>query len=350
MIDQRINRQFDEPYLEDHTMQRKYVIKMNLSLLVVKQYLRNLVGNVATKTQSPMLFATFFEKYAELDISKGIPLITQITTKLADEFPNEPLFDTMQAFFMELDEYDPGIQAMFIDCIKQIDDIPEIEDLITVLHDWYDTYVNGTEGSINVHANYVPLPVIDELVRFFGLQEHVKLYAENCGSGAPQLILGGKTSHFIMYDTNDDVTQFFSNLYQFSTSIPIKHIKRNDHAISIFPDQQNCDYALINLGYTDTAIKAQQTLATNRPSRSTDNLIDLAQLRRLMAPDSRVALFGSQASLQAILWDNINLENVGTNQFVEALVVIKANEAEMMPEDMYFLYLDMANIEQVLIH
>lgn len=91
MIDQRINRQFDTAYLEDRTMQRKYVIKMNLSLLVIKQYLRNFVSGPSAKTQAPMLFTTFFEQYAELDISTGIPLITKISKKLAQEFPVEPL-------------------------------------------------------------------------------------------------------------------------------------------------------------------------------------------------------------------------------------------------------------------
>lgn len=351
MIDQRINRQFDTPYLEDRTMQRKYVIKMNLSLLVIKQYLRNFVSGPNTKTQTPMLFKTFFEKYAELDVNTGIPLITKISKKLAHEFPVEPLFETICEFFNELDEYDLGIQALFIDCIKQIDAIPEIEDLITVLHDWYDTYINDATDALNGQANYVPLPVIDELVRFYSLQEDVRLYAENCGSGAPQLILGGKTSRFIMYDTNDEITQFFSNLYQFSTSIPIKHIKHNDQAVAIFPDQQNCDYALINLGYTQVAAKLQMQLAQRQPvwpSRTPNNKVDLVQLKRLMAPDSRIALFGTRMSLQAILWEHLHLEKLAESQFVEALTVVKADQEEMMPEDIYFLYLDMAHIDEII--
>ncbi|MCM0599383.1 hypothetical protein [Periweissella fabalis] len=352
MIDQRINRQFDEPYIEDREVQRKYIIKMNLSLLVIKQYLRNFINGPAAKMQSSMLFATFFAEYADLDINSGIPLITKIAKKLAHEFQNEPLFESICDFFNELDEYDPGIQAIFIDCIKQIDDITEIEDLITVLHDWYDTYVNDAIEAINVHANYVPLPVIDELVRFYGLQEHVKLYVENCGSGAPQLILGGKTSSFVMYDTNDDVTQFFSNLYQFSTSVSITHIKRNDRTTAIFPDQQNCDYGLINLGYTHTAQHNQMQLAGRQrvwPSRNSDNYINLAKLRRLLAPDGRVAVFGNKTSLQIILQDNLVLDDVANSKFVEALVVLKANPEEMMPEDMYILYFDMKNIDKILV-
>lgn len=335
MLDQQLLNRFNQPGLMAPNKYRQQVMGMHLAVLMIDQYLA-----LFRPTDFPTHVAvTYDDLFADKDNCQSLTSLITMAQHLIIKTPSSNLFMTIKRFLNHFDLDNPSLQAVMSAAFDRVDAITTDEPLIQVLQNWYDTYVQSAKGEWEVQSNYVSLPVMDQIVAYFGAQENKTIYTENIGHRAPQVILGGQTSTYIEYTTTDEITKLFGEIYQFVTNVATHKIIR-----SIKPHHGRCDIAVINLGAVSQPDWHQlsQTAHAHIPTRNQAQQFSITKLQRLMAPHGKVAIIANRDGLAKIKWDNGSSMAAMQSGLIDTMITLPTEQSADNTQDVSILFLDMA--------
>lgn len=335
MIDKQVYTQFETTYIEDNRRQRKLIMGMNLSLLMINQYL----GQFRPANFPVTIAVTFDDLLADLSSEEMVLVLKKMAVKLNTQHPENNLFIKIANFLADFDVNEAGMADLLASCIDCIDMLTIEDDVLCTLQRWYDTYVNEADDDEHARAKYVPLPVIDQLLSYYEIQDEANIYTENVGNGAIPLLVGGQASTYIDVAQNDFVTQLFGAIYQFLNQVPSNRINQDFKYVKPELQQQGCDLAIVNLGVFNPfdSTSTHDTIPTwKRTSFS------IRQLQAILSNYGQAAIVGNTEALQQINWDNGTLEEGLESGFIETMMVLTADHSKMMPKDVTIFFLNMA--------
>ncbi|CAH0418419.1 hypothetical protein [Periweissella ghanensis] len=335
MLDKQLYKQFMTPYLMDSRRQRKLVMGLNLSMLMINEYL----GQFRPENFPITIAVTFDDIFAGLTPNEMMLKLKMMAAKLSQQHPENNLFIKISHFLASFDVAEVGMADLLLSCIDCIDMLTIDDDLMTTLQSWYDTYVSHAYDDKQVQANYVPMPVIDQLLNYYEIQDQANIYTENVGNGTVPLLIGGHASKYVEMAQTDFVTRLFGAIYQFINCVPSKRINQNCAYLDQEVRQHGCDLAIVNLGVFNTF--EHTTENEYIPTREA-TAFSIRNLQAILNSYGQAAIIGNADALKQIKWDNGSLEAALAGGFIETMIVLKADASQMMPKDVTIFFLNMA--------
>ncbi|MCM0599405.1 hypothetical protein [Periweissella fabalis] len=335
MIDKQVYKQFMTSYISDSCRQRKLVMGMNLSLLMINQYL----GQFWPKNFSITVAVTFDDIFTDLAPSQMMIKLKMMVATLIKQHSENDLFVKIAHFLASFEIDEVGMDKLLVSCIDCIDMLTIEDDLMATLQCWYDTYIIEAYDDKQLQANYVPLPVIDQLINYYEIQDHANIYTENVGNGAIPLLIGGYKSMYVETAQSDYVTRLFGAIYQFINQVPSKRISQSCLDVEGDLRQHGCDLAIVNLGIFKVFDPTMEDEII--PTRK-DMAFSMQNLQAILNSYGQAAIIGNMTALKQIKWDNGSLEAALASGFIETMVILKADTSKMMPEDVTIFFLNMA--------